>query len=168
MGAEKVAVRRAVTADVDSLVDLRVTNAEAHIALDPQTYRMPARDAVLRHFTGVLADETNRHAVLVAEVAGRTVGMVEVLCNPDPPDHQILRPQPSAQVHTVVAVDARGLGVGTALLRAAENWAATRGIAYLSAGIHHGNAGAVRFYGRHGFEDSGISLRYLVRSPTGR
>lgn len=149
-------IRPAVEADVESLVRLRVANAEAHIALDPGVYRVPAREAVVRHFTAMVRQE--RHAVLVAETAGRVVGMVEVLRNPDPPDHQILRPEASAQVHTVVAGQARGGGVGAALLEAAGRWAAARGIAYLSAGIHHRNAGAVRFYGRHGFADSGISL----------
>lgn len=158
MAAENVTVRPAVVADAESLVHLRVANAEAHLALDPQVYRVPAREAVLRHFAAMLADESGQHAVLVAEIAGRTVGMVEVLCNPDPPDHQILRPESSAQVHTVVAGDARDRGVGAALLDAAEKWAVAHGIAYLSAGIHHRNVGAVRFYGRHGFADSGISL----------
>jgi GNAT superfamily N-acetyltransferase len=164
MGAEEITVRPAVVADAASLVQLRVANAEAHLAFDPQVYRVPAREAVLRHFAAMLTDEAGRHAVLVAEIAGRIVGMVEVLRNPDPPDHQILRPESSAQVHTVVADDVRDRGVGAALLDAAETWAVARGIAYLTAGIHHGNAGAVRFYGRHGFTDSGISL---VRRLTG-
>lgn len=149
-------IRPAVEADVDSLVRLRVANAEAHIALDPGVYRVPARDTVRRHFAALVKQE--RHAVLVAEAGGRIVGMVEVLRNPEPPDHQILRPEISAQVHTVVAEQARGGGVGAALLEAAGGWAAAHGIACLSAGIHHRNAGAVRFYGRHGFADSGISL----------
>ncbi|MFE9955162.1 hypothetical protein [Micromonospora sp. NPDC005299] len=33
-----------------------------------------------------------------------------------------------------------------------------RGITYLSAGIYHRNVGAVRFYGRHGYADAGLSL----------
>ena len=151
-------MRPAILADAESLVQLRVVNAEAHLALDPRAYRLPARDAVLRHFVATLTDDSGRHVVLVAELSGRIVGMVEVLRNPDPPDHQILRPRPSAQVHTVVADAVRDQGVGSALLNAAEQWAATQGIAYLSAGIHHRNAGAVRFYSRHGYADSGISL----------
>jgi GNAT superfamily N-acetyltransferase len=84
--------------------------------------------------------------------------MIEVLRHSDPPDHQILRPEPSAQVHTVVLPDARKLGVGSALLKAAERWATDRGITYLSAGIYYRNVGAVRFYSRHGYSDAGLSL----------
>ncbi|GAB3828173.1 GNAT family N-acetyltransferase [Dactylosporangium cerinum] len=151
-------VRSATPADVDILVRLRVANAEAHLALEPEIYRVPEQEAVRRHFTAVLAGDPGRHAVLVAEVAGQVVGMVEVIRNPEPPDHQILRPEPSAQIHTVVAAEARGGGVGAALVGTAERWAADAGIAYLSAGIHHRNAGAVRFYGRRGYADSGLSM----------
>jgi GNAT superfamily N-acetyltransferase len=158
MRAEKVSVRPAVPADVDSLVRLRVTNAEAHLVLDPHVYRVPDRGAVLRHFTAVLAEGATDHAVLVADVADRVVGMVEVIRRPDPPDHQILRPEPSAQIHTVVDDEARSSGIGSALLGAAERWAAAQGITYLSAGIHHRNERAVRFYGRHGYTDSGLSM----------
>lgn len=140
-------------------MELRLANAEAHLALDPATYRVPPRAAVAGHLSAVLADPQGRAGILVAEAdGGRVVGMVEVLPNPDPPAHQILRPVPSAQVHTVVLPDARGGGVGSALLSAAERWASERGIEYLSAGIHHRNGGAVRFYGRHGFTDAGLSL----------
>ncbi|MEV4639840.1 GNAT family N-acetyltransferase [Actinoplanes sp. NPDC049548] len=163
MEPEQITVRPAVPADGESLVRLRIANAEAHIALDPQAYRVPAREAVLRHFTAVLTGPAEHHVVLVADLGGRTVGMVEVVRSPDPPDHQILRPEPSAQIHTVVADEVRGRGVGAALLGAAETWAVAHGITYLSAGIHHRNAGAVRFYERHGFAGSGISLG---RAPT--
>ncbi|WP_198041542.1 GNAT family N-acetyltransferase [Micromonospora chokoriensis] len=152
-------VRPARLADLPSLVALRLANAEAHLALDADTYRLPQREAVLRHFAAVLADEAGRDGVLVAATAdGRVVGMIEVLPHSDPPEHQILRPEPSAQVHTVVLPDARGLGVGSTLLRAAERWATSRGISYLSASIHHRNVDAVRFYARHGYSDAGRSL----------
>jgi GNAT superfamily N-acetyltransferase len=111
-------------------VALRTANAEAHIALDPGAYREPPRAAVVRHFSAAVAD--GHGGVLVAHT--RDGGVVEVLRHPDPPEHQILRPGPSAQIHTVVLAEARGLGVGTVLLDAAEAWAAGRGITYLSAG----------------------------------
>lgn len=164
MAADRITVRQAGAADVESLVSLRAANARAHIALDPQAYRVPDAEAVRRHF----GDERTRERVLVAELAGRVVGMVEVVPNPAPPDHQILRPRPSAQIHTVVLEDARGQGAGAALAEAAERWAAEHGIAYLTAGIHHGNAGAVRFYTAHGYTGSGISLARPIPPSPGR
>ncbi|MGC4877254.1 N-acetyltransferase family protein [Micromonospora sp. DT43] len=152
-------VRPARLSDVASLVELRLANAQAHLALDASIYRVPQRDAVARHFVAMLTDEAGRDCVLVAEARnGQVLGMVEVLRHSDPPEHQILRPEPSAQVHTVVLPEARGLGVGSALLAAAEHWAGNRGITYLSAGIYHRNIDAVRFYSRHGYTDAGLSL----------
>ncbi|MEV4494446.1 GNAT family N-acetyltransferase [Micromonospora arborensis] len=160
MQEARLTVRPASLADVPSLVELRLANAEAHIALDADIYRVPQREAVIRHFAAMLAEDAGRDGVLVAESdGGRVVGMIEVLRHPDPPEHQILcAPGPSAQVHTVVLPDARGLGVGAALLQAAERWATSRGILYLSAGIHHRNVDAVRFYSRHGYAAAGFSL----------
>ncbi|MFI6782419.1 hypothetical protein [Micromonospora sp. NPDC050276] len=51
-----------------------------------------------------------------------------------------------------------------ATLAAANQWATEHGLSYLSAGIHHRNADAVRFYRRHGYAPSGTSW---ARRPTG-
>ena len=59
----------------------------------------------------------------------------------------------------------RSQGVGAALLAVAEAWAGGEGIRYLSAGIHHRNAGAARFYARHGYTDAGISRGKRITSP---
>jgi GNAT superfamily N-acetyltransferase len=139
---------KADPADIPALIGLRLANASAHVALDAATYRIPRRSDVTRYFSDVLADGSRRNVILVAEAGdGRVIGMVELLRSSDPPAHQILRPEPTAQIHTVVLPGTRSQGVGAALLAAAEKWAAGEGITYLSAGIHYRNAGAVRFYG---------------------
>jgi hypothetical protein len=38
-------------------MELRLANAEAHLAPDPGIYRVPQREAVVRHFAAMLADE---------------------------------------------------------------------------------------------------------------
>jgi len=64
-------VRPARLADLPSLVALCLANAEAHLALDADTYRVPQREAVVRHFAAVLADEAARHGY---SDAGRSLG----------------------------------------------------------------------------------------------
>ncbi|SCG68482.1 GNAT family N-acetyltransferase [Micromonospora halophytica] len=113
-------------ADLPALVAPRIANAEAHLALDPTAYRVPDPAVVAGHFRDTLA--ADRDAILVAEAAdGQVVGMVEVLRQADPPAHQILRPEASAAVHTVVLPGHRGRGVGAALLAAAREWASAVG-----------------------------------------
>lgn len=50
-----------------------------------------------------------------------------------------------------VAPEARGLGVGTALLDAVEAWAVDQGARWLKVETQNVNVPACRFYARHGF-----------------
>jgi hypothetical protein len=70
MRQDGITLRPATVADVPALARLRAANTEAHLALDPQTYRVPSPEAVIRHFTAVRHDGPGRDAVLVAEECG--------------------------------------------------------------------------------------------------
>ncbi len=54
-----------------------------------------------------------------------------------------------------VAPEARGAGVGEALIRAVADWARARGHAYLRLEVGDANAPAVRLYDRLGFAPTG-------------
>jgi GNAT superfamily N-acetyltransferase len=156
-----ILVRAAQREDVPALVRLRLANAERHVQLDPVIYRVPGAEVVRKHFEELLASES-RTLILVAElggeVGGEVVGMVEVVLLADPPGHQILVPRRAAEVHTVVLDGHRGKGVGAALLAAAEEAAADRGVVVVYAGIFAPNQGAVRFYSAAGFGPRGTLL----------
>ncbi|RAG80549.1 hypothetical protein DN069_37485 [Streptacidiphilus pinicola] len=154
-----ISVRTARRDDVPALVRLRLANAEPHIQLDPASYRVPDAEVVRRHFEELLSAESETATVvLVAEVTGAVVGMLELVPLPVPPDHQILVPRRVADVHTVVLEGHRGEGVGSALVAAAERAAAERGISTLFAGIFTPNEPAVRFYSSAGFGPRGTVL----------
>jgi GNAT superfamily N-acetyltransferase len=160
-----ILVRAAQAQDVPALVRLRLANAERHASLDPAGYRLPEEGAVRRHFEGLLAgsggpggSDGRDILVLVAEVSGAVVGMSEIVMMATPPDHQILVPRRSAQVHTVVLEDYRGQGVGSTLVAAAEQRAAGCGVSRLFAPILAPNTEAVSFYSRAGFGRHGIIL----------
>jgi hypothetical protein len=110
-----VTVRAARTDDVLALVRLRVTNAERHVSLDPDGHRVPDTGAVRRYFESLPGgSERSGVVVLVAQVAGVVAGMSELVSSSgDPPDHQILVPRRTADLHTVVLEQYRGKGVGT-------------------------------------------------------
>jgi len=152
-----VPIRAARLDDVPALVELRMANAERHVELGPSVHRRPDRDAVRRHFASRLHDGPD-DLLLVAEVDGVAAGMAEVLVRPAPPDHQILIPLRTAEVHTVVLEGRRGRGVGRALLAAAEQAARDRGVEFLFALIFAPNEEAAAFYSAAGFGDHGLLL----------
>ena len=147
-------IRPAQRADVPALVRLRLANAERHVQLAPDIFRIPDAGAVRRHFEQVLGSAL----ISVAELDGEVVGMVEVVPLPEPPDHQILVPRRGADVHTVVLDGYRGRGVGAALVAEAGRIAVAHGVSVLFAGIFATNEEAVAFYSRSGFGSRGILL----------
>lgn len=157
-------IRPARKEDIEALVRLRLANAERHIELDPSMYRIPDASAVRRHFQAVLSGSgapgggLEPPLILVAEVSGEVTGMVEVVMAPSPPDHQILIPRRTAQIHTVVLNAYRGMGIGRALVKAAEQQAAVRGVSLLIAPIFAPNASAIGFYSGAGFTEHGVLL----------
>ncbi|WP_167973849.1 GNAT family N-acetyltransferase [Lentzea indica] len=147
-------IRPAERGDVPALVRLRLANAERHVQLAPDLFRVPDVSVVRRHFEDVVG-----HALIsVAELDGEVVGMAEVVLLPEPPDHQILVPRRAADVHTVVLDEHRGRGVGAALVAAAQRVAASRGVSIIYANIFAANEDAVAFYSAAGFGPRGILL----------
>jgi GNAT superfamily N-acetyltransferase len=152
-----ILVRPAERGDVPALVRLRLANAERHIQLAPDIYRVPDVEAVRRHFEEVVADGS-KVLISVAEVAGEVVGMAEVVLLAEPPDHQILVPRRGADIHTVVLDGHRGRGLGAALVAAAEQAAVDHGVSIIYAGIFAPNEDAVGFYSASGFGPQGVLL----------
>jgi GNAT superfamily N-acetyltransferase len=143
--------------DVPSLVRLRLANAEHHVGLGPSVHRRPDGGAVEGYFESRLRDGPDDR-LLVAEVDGEVAGMAEVVPRPAPPDHQILIPRRTAEVHTVVFEHCRGRGVGRALLGAAERVARDHGVEFLVAVVFAPNGDAAGFYSSAGFGDHGLLL----------
>lgn len=154
-----VSIRTARPDDVPALVRLRMANGERHAGLDPAGHRIPEPAPVRRYFEELLSAPPADIVVLVAEAEGTVAGMTElVIRSAPPPDHQILVPRLLADVHTVVFEHLRGRGIGSALVRAAERYAAQRGVSGLVAPILAPNAEAVDFYSRAGFGPHGVIL----------
>ncbi|WP_377267827.1 GNAT family N-acetyltransferase [Peterkaempfera sp. SMS 1(5)a] len=159
-----ILVRTAELRDVPALVRLRIANAERHIQLAPDIYRVPDAKAVRKYFEEVVSDGS-KVLIPVAEVAGEVVGMAEVVMLAEPPGHQILVPRRGADIHTVVLDGHRGQGVGAALVAAAQRAAVDRGVSILYAGIFAPNEDAVGFYSAAGFGPRGILLSKEHQGP---
>ena len=152
-----------------ALVQLRMANGERHAALDPAGHRVPEPAPVRRYFEDLLSGKLGTGiVVLVAESEQTVAGMTELVIRSEPPpDHQILIPRLLAEVHTVVLEHFRGRGIGTALVKAAEQYAAEHGVSRLIAPILALNTNAVSFYSQAGFGAHGVILSKKLSADGG-
>jgi GNAT superfamily N-acetyltransferase len=139
------AVRAARRADLDALVRLVGVLFSIESDFRPDAERQ-------RRGLALLLDDPWRCAVLVAERDGVVVGMVTVQLVVSTAEGAF-----SALVEDMV-VDApeRGRGVGAALLRACEAWAATRGATRLQLLADRENRSALDFYERMGWRPTAL------------
>lgn len=144
-------IRAAALPDLDVLVTLlgELFSMEADFTPDPERQR--------RGLALLLEGHRNRH-VVVAERGGRVVGMatVQVLVS-------TAEGSPVGLVEdVVVAREARGTGVGRALLSALVEWSAERGLARLQLLADRDNAPALAFYDREGWRETRLVCRRLA------
>ena len=153
----QVAIRPREDADFDALVELDLASARHHATLDPALYQVPCRDDVAAFLRRRLAD--SQREVLVADIDGEVVGMVDVTLEEPPDSGSIIRPVPTADLGISVADAWRGRGVGAALMEAAEANARRRGARRIVLDMSSANQGALRFYRRRGYHEYGLLLR---------
>lgn len=100
--------------------------------------------------------DASREAAFVAVVDGAPIGFVHV------ERYDLLFAETMANLlGLAVKGEYRGQGIGARLLREAEHWAASQGIAAmrLNSGAHR--SGAHAFYRRSGYVDDGEQLRLV-------
>jgi len=97
---------------------------------------------------------------LVAEVGGEVVGQLTVTRGNRPTTAH------RAEFGITVAAKARGIGVGTALLRSLETWAREHGVDRIELGVFEDNERARSAYRRQGYADEGME-HGGVRFPEG-
>lgn len=148
---DALSIRAAREADLPALVEL----IRALFALEPDF----AADAEKqRRGLRLLLEEPQRAAVLVAERAGRVIGMVTAQLVISTAEGA-----PSAWVEDmVVEASERRKGVGPLLIAAVEAWAVRRGATRLQLLANRENVPALRFYARGGWQPARmVCLRRL-------
>jgi GNAT superfamily N-acetyltransferase len=148
--APVVRIRPTTAADLDAFVDIYCSMAEHHASLSPARYRVPERAAVRARFAEIGADDENLH--LVAEVDGRVIAHLDAYLDPVTGPGSQRRPTAAASIGVAVLDGYRGLGVGSALMEAADRWARERGLLELRLEVAAENTGAHRLYERLGYE----------------
>jgi ribosomal protein S18 acetylase RimI-like enzyme len=160
-GSPAVVIRPAIPADRDAMVELDLASAAHHVALDPDSYRVPDLDAVASVLDRRHADPDRE--VYVAVVDDAVVGMVDVTMLEAPDNGSIVQPIPAADIGISVLEAWRGRGIGHLLMEAADASARARGAKQIVLDMSSANLDALRFYRRLGYVDSGLFLRRTLR-----
>jgi ribosomal protein S18 acetylase RimI-like enzyme len=109
-----------------------------------------------------LADEDT--VLLIAERGGRAAGYAVLRFGPGAATWDV--GDRLAEIESLsVAADARGAGIGGALMAAVRDAARDGGAERLFVGVAHANTGALRFYEREGFKPFYVEL--MERSGRG-
>ncbi len=92
--------------------------------------------------------------IMIADSQGQTAGLLSYSTRPG-----LFHAAPSCLIELLlVRADRRGRGAGSALLRALLARAAEQGCAEVSVSTMPDNAGAIRFYRRHGLTEEALFL----------
>jgi L-phenylalanine/L-methionine N-acetyltransferase len=154
-GREAV-VRSAVPGDAGrlrQLVDAVAAEPEVPLLLLPGQY---SAGVWRRRITHAAADP--RALLLMAELGGELGGNIGLLPDPHPCSEHV------AVVGMSVGSAWRGIGLGTALLETATDWAQRRGCHKMTLSVFSHNAAAIHFYEARGFEREGLRRGQFVRA----
>ena len=146
----KITLRQATKQDYETYCNLLNEINDQHCAALPGIFQKPSGVIFEReYFISLL--ENDDLAIFLAETEVRPVGFVHVLVR-EAPNYPLLVPRRFGNIDTlVVSASFRRGGVGKALMRKAEEWAASRGAAAVEVNVYEFNQGAQGFYGRMGY-----------------
>lgn len=148
-----IAIRVGTPADRDFVVD----TARRFAVFGPPPWRSAAEVVAgeVRCLDDFFDGRLNGPALVVAESGGERVGFaffepaLDYFCG-----------EPHGHLGMIAVIEtAEGLGVGSALMRAAEDWARSLGYAKLTLNVFEGNSRARRVYEHFGYRVE--TLRYV-------
>jgi ribosomal protein S18 acetylase RimI-like enzyme len=138
-------IRPASHTDYDALVRLMDEGDTPHRNAHPDIFRAPEGPVRDREYIHNLLADPER-AILVAADGDELIGFVHAKLERSP-EIPIMVPLEFAVIdNLVVAPGRRHRGVGTALVRAAENWAENRGLREIRLNVWEFNSGARSLY----------------------
>ena len=141
----KYIIRRAVTADAEDI---------AEISRDDLGYECDG-EFVRANLSGL---DSSREAVFVADIDGRAVGYIHV------EEYKVLYFEKMVNyLGVAVSGKYRRMGIGSALIKAAENWAVERGIHLVRLNSGCTRTGAHEFYKRQGYDGDKMQVHFTKR-----
>jgi [ribosomal protein S18]-alanine N-acetyltransferase len=139
-----------------SLRDYRVADLEAMFRLDEACFEEPFRfdRESMREF----AEEKNAIVRVAEKACGEMVGFVIVHVE------QVVTGWRAYVVTLDVAAECRQQGLATRLMKAVEASAMAAGARWMQLHVFTGNAGAIRFYERLGYERIRVQRRFYGKA----
>jgi aminoglycoside 6'-N-acetyltransferase len=156
-GEPAFTIRPATPEDEPALTEIQHSSAIHHATIDPGRWRMQTLEEGAR-------SRRNWHRVrprsegLVAVANDEVVGMIELYLNRPRDADGARTARIKVDLGLAVAPGWRGRGVGTALMRAAEDWARAQGAERMVLDLDVHNEGAQRLYERLGYEVEAIAM----------
>jgi GNAT superfamily N-acetyltransferase len=148
----EITVRPSAEADAETLARIWVQNCRYYADLDPGAFQVPNEDGLVEWFLGFLREGPKENELsLVAELDGKVVGSIEASIR-EPmvdADRQMLRELGERRLfvnHVGVDLSHWRSGVGTELMRAAEEWAKKLGASISTLDTYVGSQVSVPFY----------------------
>lgn len=149
-----VTIRSATAEDLDRLRQLYDEFHSFHVRGVSGYLRNPKPDEVdPQDFAEAVADliASDDKSLLVAEAEGEIIGLAETYMNALP-DSPFVVSKRTATLQSLLVTEAiRGIGVGGALVEAAERWAAERGADMMKTKVWEFPEGPLPFYERLGY-----------------
>lgn len=144
-------IRPARPGDGAGCAEVWIDTGRYYHALEPGTFQIPSRDGLADSFERDIADVASGRLYLVAEVGATVAGLlIATLHEPGPhPEHALTRDRTRPRLFVdllAVAGPHRRSGVGTALMTAAETWAADHGATTISLDTYLHSPLSVPFY----------------------
>jgi aminoglycoside 6'-N-acetyltransferase len=143
-------IRPATPEDEPAMTEIQHSSAIHHATIDPDRWRMQSLEEGIQS-RRYWHRRQPRSEGLVAVADGRVVGMIELYLKRPQDLTGAHLPRIKVDLGLAVAPEWRGRGVGTALMRAAEDWARAHGAERMVLDLNSANAGALRLYERLGY-----------------
>ncbi len=161
-----ISIRPPRKADAASLARIHLENCRYYAEMDPDAFQVPNEEGLVEWFRSFLGETAEEDQLsIVAELDGEVVGSLEasILKPDDTADRQML----CELGETRLFVNAIGVdrahwrsGVGTALMRAAEEWGKERGATRCALDTYIDSPVSVPFYEtRLGYTRHSINFR---------
>ena len=161
---DAITIRRATVEDWDAFVAINEEADALHRAHLPWMFQRPSGDRALRQRFDEQLTSTDA-ALFVAEVRG-VVGVACILLRSAPDLEMFVQQRWAVLDYVVVTASMRRLGVGSALVAAAEAWARGHGVAWIELGVYEFNEDARRLYESLGYGRMSTRMRKPLTGTT--